>query len=145
MSVRQQLVTAVEAALAGIRKTNGYATNAGATLQPWRTRMLGKDEDRPALTVRDPADVIARTTYGLDSHGLTLEVEGATDGDATAADLRELAADLLKALGADPTWGGLAEDTALTGVRLDVVQDGIPTGMVTVTAVVQYETDPWTL
>ena len=144
MTTRASIIAAVEAALSGITRDNGYTTDAGQTVEQWRTRPVIQGEPRPALTVRDTTDSI-ELRYGQAVHTLTLEIDAVTDGDTTAATLRELAGDVLAALGSNETWGGLAEGTEAKQITLEVVRDGQPAGSLQVQATVTYATESFKL
>jgi hypothetical protein len=51
--------------------------------------------------------------------------------------------DVLKAIGMDDQWSGLADDIQPKGDKIEIDQDGKITGKVTVSIEIEYETAKW--
>lgn len=110
INLRQRLVDAIMTRLQTITVANGYETNLGARVYEWRTTPLGADE-MPGLIFRDTDEVIPQTGL-VEEHEITLEIEMyASSGVATPATTRKAIADVIKCVGADVTFGGLAQDS----------------------------------
>ena len=141
---RTDLMAAVEARLEGVTKANGYRTNLGEWLRTWSADAPNWDE-LPVLRVSDPSAEVAQALYGGLQHTVTIPVELLLPGGANPSDLRDCAADLLSAVGADPLWSGLATGSAVTAVALAPGERDRVSAGVTVSLTVTYETAPWSL
>ena len=106
---RQQICTAIDTALRTIQKSVGYETDLGNHVFEWRSTPLEEGE-LPALIWRD-TDEPVEDTIGAHLHRMVLEVELLAAGNASPATLRKMIADVVTLIGANLTWGGLAEDT----------------------------------
>lgn len=142
--IRDQVVAAVVAQLQTINTGNGYLTDLAAEdVYEWRGWAFEPDET-PALIVRDTTDTPAPLAYDTWQHALTIEIEAvavAPVGQSTAAaTLRNLLADILKAVQADETWGDLAENTVVTEIDLQKEEGTRDLGAAVVTLAIQYET-----
>lgn len=119
-SKRQTVMTAIAAQLATITVANGYETNAGNNVFEHRVVPLELTE-LPALIYRDTDDVV-ELTIGEDMHTLSVEVEGVVSGTSSATTMRKLLADIVKAMAADVTFGGVVEDTNVSGETINTEQ-----------------------
>lgn len=135
MAVDQQIFAAVCSALSAV-----------GTVHQWRPSNLAQSE-LPALEVRDPAcSVGAGAEIGRFTHRLNIEVEGwakasGTPAPAKAAEAaRTLVANIVAAMGVDPTWGGLALRTSYSGRDLEVDRAEVTVGLCTVTFIIEYRT-----
>ncbi len=120
-SKRQQIVMAIDARFKTIKTVNGYETNAGNNVYEWRSSPMIESE-LPGLIYRDTQETEA-LSIGYQVHTLTIEIEGYVVGSAAPASLRKLIADVIKAIGTDPLWGGLAEDTRPVEETIQVEQE----------------------
>jgi hypothetical protein len=75
----------------------------------WRTTDFAAEE-LPAIVYRDTHDEVT-VTVGCHLHKLTLECNLYCLGEAR--DMRQMLAVLVRTIGADVTWGALAEDTQI--------------------------------
>lgn len=108
---REDILGALETRLKTISVANGYHTALGAHVSAWLPAVISESE-RPAANVRDMDDSIIRDTAPFDTHQLSVEIDVAS---TTVTALRQAIYDVYKAVGTDPTFGGLAIDTALLG------------------------------
>lgn len=137
-SLRQRIVDAFLTRLRTIRTMNGYQTEVGASVHEWRVTGFELDE-LPALNLRDTEDVAA-LSVAEDVHALKIEVEAYVAGTTAPATLRQILADLIQAIGTDPTFGGLAQDTNVTAEAIDVRQEEKRIAAVQVSFEVQFTT-----
>ncbi len=140
-TIRQQLMNAVDAALKGILKQNGYATDIGLKVYDWHTERL-EDEDLPALVYRDLEETINLEGSAYTSHDrlLSLEITALTLGTTTPSEVRKMIADIEQAIRLGKDWGGLAEDTLYTGNKTEIEKEEREIGAVTLQFQIQYDT-----
>ena len=121
-TVRQRIMDTIAVRLQSILVSNGYKTNAGQKVFAWREFGLGSTK-LPALTYRDVDDDPDQETIGNVDNILTVEVQALTTQSATSDEqVREMLADVIVAVGADETWGDLAEFTLLPSSPMAVEQ-----------------------
>lgn len=140
---------AVGVALARIKTTNGFHTNAGNTVYVWRTSPID-DSALPCIVYRDIGSTRIDNSAGYFRHRLIVEIEGYALGSATADDLRDLLEDIYTAIGTDAywgnKWGGLAEFTeAPEEDTMELRQQDRIIGVVTVRVPIVYDTAAWRL
>lgn len=141
-TTRDQIIDAVEARLALIKAASGYRTDLGYKVRTWQATPP-RWEDLPVLQASDPEETLGQPAYGKHRHELTVRVEAILPGGTAAAVLRDAGADVLQAVGTDPTWGGLAVQTSGARVTIDPgAEDQVSAG-VTVELSIHYETDIW--
>ena len=95
--VREKIVYALVEHLKEIRAKNGYSSEAGLGVYEWLTKPLQRDQF-PAIIVRDIADEVQDD--GVFEHRLKIEIDIATKSKETLLELREIVADVLRAIGA---------------------------------------------
>lgn len=144
-SKRQQIMVAFEAALGTIRKANGYSTDIGVRVFPWRRAPLGINE-LPCIVVRDTT---AKVTYddapiGQVNNHLEVDIEALFSGAATASMARNALDDIFRCLGADPRFGGLVLETHIISHELDMQAAEHISGGVNVSALLVYRTPRYT-
>jgi hypothetical protein len=113
-TIRQQIITALDARLKAILKAGGYATDAGKNVYDWRTETIPEDF-LPALIYRDISCETEITGLEVFTHSLKIMIVIAASGSTSMAEIRKMLADIDKAIGTDLTWGGLALLTARIG------------------------------
>lgn len=119
-TIRQQIMDTIATRLATILISNGYKTNAGSNVYPWREFGL-PDTKLPAIFFRDTNDEPEQFTVGNVDNVLTVEVTATSAKSATSdQQVREMIADVIKAVGVDETWGNLAEFTLLPDAGMAV-------------------------
>lgn len=132
MSLRQQIVDAIEARLRTITVANGYNTNAGQHVYVWRTVSL-EDAELPALCVYDTDCAMAESgSIGYMTHELQVVIDAIVSGSASRTEVRKLMEDVFRAIGVDRTWGALAEHTEIQshGINLEQAERLIGAGQV---------------
>lgn len=101
---RQQIVDAVILRLRDITTANGYATNAGVTVEDWPRRY--DDAECPALGVYDVAEESDKGERDSESENrtLTVQVRIFVASNTPARELRQIIGDVQKAVGVDQFW-----------------------------------------
>ncbi len=145
MSKRQDIVNAVKARMLLIRTANGYATEIGADQSEWN--VTGKSpQELPSHEVRDAVEEakVEKPNAGLYERHLEITVIAELFEDAAGATNARLAlADIIKAVGTDPTWGGLAKFTLPVEEEIKVAEEGQRISGVTMIFQVVYFRQPW--
>lgn len=146
---RQQIVDAVKQRFAAITTANGYQTDIGLRQTEWNPGPRGADEgsdELPGHDIRDEDETATVTdkNSGVYSRSLEIVVLGyvreAGDG---AAETRKALEDMIRAVGIDPTWGGLARRTLpdTEGVAVDELAQRV--GVAHLKFKVEYSRRPW--
>ena len=143
-SIRQQIITALDTRLKTIRTASGYQTDAGAHVFDWEERTLD-DSELDAIVYRDRQNAPAAATLSkLLHYTITVEIELKTKAAGnTAARLRKMLADILKAIGTDETFSGLATRTTPGQDEIDIQQDDKIKGQARLTISIEYEATKW--
>lgn len=149
MSRRQDIITALDTRLKGILKTEGYQTDMGKNVREWYAFPVNEAPDTDSLLYEDPS--CARVEpYEYDDNvqsyhykRLTVHIYIVTSGSTAPAALRVRIADVLKAIGTDVTWGGLALDTELEGDDSEVVHEKKKIGGTRITISIDYKVERW--
>ena len=140
MTRRQEIVDAIKARLQTLQVANGYGTELGLHVFEWKVTAFA-DSELPGVAFRDTEQTVAELTGGFRNVSLTVEfILGAASGAATASVVRQGIGDVVRCIDTDPTWGGLAWDTAIQSDEMFMDHDGKLTGLAKVTAVVKYQT-----
>lgn len=154
VTIRQQIVNAVEARLETILTTGGYQTNLGEHVSVWRLVPFATS-DLPAIDIRDKRETSkAQGATSKQEHRLEMEcyIEVAEES-TTAERARIYLADVQKAIGtttggaAGRKWSGLAIDTEPGESQMEIGQDGKIIGGIKFTFTIIYRTlsfDPYT-
>ncbi len=140
----QQVSDALEAALRGIETSAGYRTDIGQRLRAWQVQPP-QWQDLPVMEVRADRVEGVRFAYGKQELALGVDVMIHLPGGTSLETLRAHAADVLQALGADPTLGGLATDIRVTEIEVDPGESDRVSDGLRVSLAVVCEVDPWTL
>jgi len=139
-SRRQLLVDAVRTRFATILVSGGYETNIGAKLFEWRVTEL-ETADLPALNFRDTRNVTEQKLSHIHQHALEFEADVLTAGvSETPKQIRKMIADVVKCIGVDRTWGGIAYDTDPKEDVLGMDQAGLIAGGARIKFVIKYRT-----
>lgn len=139
MTRRQEIVDAIKARLSSIRTANGYDTDLGLHVFEWKVTAFA-DSELPGVCFRDTEQLVAELTGGMRNISLTVEfILGAAAGAATASIVRQGIGDVVRCIDSDPTWGGLAWDTAIQSDEMFMDHDGRLTGLAKVTAAIKYQ------
>lgn len=143
MSIRQNIMTAVDGRLKIITTANGYNTNAGAHVFDWLDRDLA-DSELDAIIYRDKSNEISDSGFGTVINTVTVEIEVKTkSASTTAAQVRKMIEDVYKAIGTDDTWGGLALTTIPQTDEIDLSQVEKIAGSAMIIVKIQYNTATW--
>ena len=127
MSIRRQdILGAIKTRMNGISVAGGYHTAAGVNVFIWRTANLDQTI-LPALVIRDTGQAKDQegesSPYSFDTWRMKVEIEVVCEsGSTTDVLLRQIIADVYKAIGVDDTWGGNAITSFLSDDEM-VLQD----------------------
>lgn len=145
-SKRQQIVDAVKTRFATITKANGYETDIGLKQTEWHLTPKEQD-DLPGHDIRDEVEktiIPENKNAGVYERRLKITViTEVPEGDATATESRKALADMIKAVGVDPKWGGLARRTLPDTDDVTVDEQGARTGAARLTMHIEYSRSPW--
>lgn len=108
-SIRQQILTAIKTRLQTITVANGYETDIGSNVNVWHTTDF-QETELPAIDLRDPAEEV-ETRGGNHICTLSIEIEAKVSGTTSDVSMRDIIADIIKAVGIDSTFSGLVQDT----------------------------------
>jgi hypothetical protein len=147
MSLRQQIVDAIETRAKTISVANGYQTAIGSHVFVWKLTPFGANE-MPGVDIRDRSDAIdsegLKGSVNVDNHDLTVAFEVVCQSGRTSDDdVRKMIADVYKMIGMDPTWGSLALTTQLAGDEITETQDEHVIAGATITVTVLYRTNKY--
>lgn len=143
MSIRQQIITALDTRLRTITTANGYLTNVGQRVFDWLDRDLA-DTELDAIVYRDPANEISQETFSQVDNRVRVEIEVKTkSASTTAAQVRKLIEDVYKAIGIDETFGGLAHEAQPVSENIDIQQADKIMGSATVVIEIYYVSTKW--
>lgn len=147
-SIREQILAAVQTALAAIDGTGGYQTSlAGKVYRDYQIPAQ-VDEDL-AVVVLDRGDVKRRHLRLVYENVLTVELRCvANEGDPAQLNklLGRLLADVERKVAATETWGGLAVRTFVLDARPSLNEAAMPTGVAFASLQIWYRTsltDPY--
>lgn len=141
ISRRQQIISAIATAFAGILTASGFQTDIGQKVTKWdqtpitERRMKGVD-------ISDPEELSFPGTTLHQDHELTVQavIHCKDEAGATPEYLRNAIADVWRKIGADRTWGALARTTEPIKSEIGVDQAGQITGAARVQFKVKYRT-----
>ncbi len=125
-------------AAAAVTTEGNYETNLGESVYEWQEAPLAEDAG-PACSYKDTVTV-RNYSSGLWEHTMALELF--LYGN-TPAQVRQMIADVLKAIGTKPTWDGLAKWTRLVGEDTGADQKNRKVFISHLTFNVQYTTVYW--
>ena len=105
-NIRQQIMGKLDTLLKTIKTTASYETNLGNSVYEWREYPIG-DTAGPACVYKDTDnyEILCTNTW---RHKLHVEI--ILYGN-TATQVRQMIADVIKAIGTKQTWDGLAQKT----------------------------------
>ena len=121
---RQQILDALAARLPLILVADGYRTDAGLYTVFIDSEVPKSKHDLPCLLVFDStADADDAVINGRTDYRLNITIEVVVLNDTSAKEQRRIAADVLKAIGVDDSFGQLAYRTVLKSVDTNVVYE----------------------
>ena len=141
-TIRQRIVTAIQTALSGISIANGYKTDVGARVYVWHVTPYG-DDQIPCVNLFDRVCETERHLSGRHHHKLRIEIVVTALGTSTDSDLRKMIGDVIKVMGANRKWGGLAYDTDPQSDEIVVEQGDRRRGGANLVFVVHFRTEPY--
>jgi hypothetical protein len=145
-SKRDQIFAAVKARFATITVAAGYQTDIGANVLEWQLTALDNGQ-LPASLLSDPVE--ETSTEGSKNSAtytrlLTIVAQLVlAETDATATMARKALADVIKAIGTDDKWGGLARRTLPKKDELVVDSESARIGGARIEFIVEYSRAPW--
>lgn len=151
MSVRQNIISALIAALEGITIENGYNTDAGNNVAEWKTYDSDPAEDGDTIVVHDircepstdaesESDDNARD---YDFKKLTVNIILLTCGKDAPQTLRLMIDDVCKAIGSDDSFGGIADNTEWINDQTDVDKKSKTYGGTLYALAISYRCSRW--
>lgn len=149
MGKRQQIVDAVKNRFAGITTASGYQTDIGLKQTEWNPGPKGADpeaDELPGHDIRDEVETTVVKDKNSGNYDRELEiivVAELKETDATATLARKALEDMIKAVGVDPTWGGLARRTVPMEDDINVDELGQQIGAARLRFKVEYSRRPW--
>lgn len=146
---RQRIIDAVKARFAGITTAAGYQTDIGLKQTEWNPGPKGADpeaDELPGHDIRDEVETAAVKDKNSGTYDRELEVVVIAElkEDGAGASLARMALeDMVKAVGVDPTWGGLARRTVPVEEDINVDELGQQIGAARLRFKVEYGRRPW--
>jgi hypothetical protein len=141
-TIRQRIITSLDARLKTILVANGYQTDVGANIFDWRAEAL-EESDLPALIYRDTLCNTEISNISSYTHRMTVEIIAVVANDTPMAIIRNIIADIDKAIGVDDRWGNLAVLTERTGDESGVEIDDRKYAGCRLTVVITFRTLGW--
>lgn len=134
-SQKQQIFDSINARLETILRANGYNSDVGAHVFPWKLTPVDDQNQLPAIRFRDVTALRTSHIGKATIHRAQYELEALARSDSTADEIRDILRDVVRALGVDVTLGGLAADIELSedNFMIDVASRVIASGQMTAT------------
>lgn len=152
-SIRQQIVDAIETRLGQIAVGKVWTLEDGSThtctvaskgVYPWR-KVPFSPTQLPAIAIYDGGSTLEDGPIGSFSHALEVSIVGYIASSSPVNTARELAADILAAVGSDHRWGGLAQWSYVESLPLDIEPAGDVVAAGEIKLTVHYRTGRWQL
>ena len=151
-SVRQQLVDAIVARLGLITTGKVWTLPDGSYtcatvvkgVYPWRKVAISAAQC-PSIGIYDTEGRLVDGIIGKNRHDLVVSVVGYLAGTAPIDACRTLAADIMAAIGSDPTWGTLALSTTIESIPLQQDPAGDVVAACQFELSISYDTPLWQL
>ncbi len=102
-------MTALITRLQTITVSNGYETDIGSSVYEWRV-MNFEETELPAMDVRDKGETV-EVRGGNHDYTLSIEIETRVSGSTAATTMRDIIADVMKAIGTDSSFNSLVQNT----------------------------------
>lgn len=138
---RQQIIFALDARLKTILVADGYKTNLGQNVSWWRQEPYADNES--GISCEDSSAAPEWIGAGLQLQRLNVEIRIVMPVGAQAAEMRAAAADVIRAVGTDLTFGGLVEDCVQGDEPMSVEQEATRHGGTIINLALEYVTEPW--
>ena len=123
---RQAIYTAVKTRFATITTANGYQTGIGSKVKEWQLTPL-ETADLDCLILNDPVESGEDEDKNSATFTRYLEFEAKavlSESSASPTKARQAQDDLIKCIGVDEKWGGLARRTLMGDCELVVDKEG---------------------
>ncbi len=146
MTIKEQIDSRIETILAGIRIVNGFQTDAGANVFK-NLEYTERPDVIPCIAwfpgeMSSGADGDTPPSLGEENHFYPVTVEGYIADDKRGTSGEQLRTDIVRALRADNTLGGLAEQIQEVKSSLAVQEGDEVFSLVQVSFTIFYVT-PW--
>ena len=141
-TIRQRIVDAIQSAARGISVANGYKTDFGGRAHLWKVTPY-EDAGLPCLNIFDRKREIERHLSGRHHHQLLVEIVVVALGTATDRDLRAMMADVIRMVGQNRKWGGLAYDTDPVSDEIAIEQEDRKRGGAKLAFLIHFRTEPY--
>lgn len=150
-TVWQQIRNAIDARLKLILVANGYQTDAGKNVFYWRTTDFKQNEDGtlpdlPAIKYFETTEENETLNMAIESNTIALNIEvlaGGSDDEAVKTALDQMYADILKCVGVDETWGGLALLTEIKAHEVKLEREELLMGSILTVFELKYRHRRW--
>lgn len=146
---RQQILDKVKERFALITVANGYQTDIGLKQTEWHPgpKSANPDDDElPGHDIRDEDEetIIEKKNSGVYDRQLEITVIAEQrEADATATLSRLALEDMIRAVGKDQTWDGLARRTLPLNDGISVDELGQQVGAALLRFRIEYSRPPW--
>lgn len=142
---RADIITAMQTRFQAIRTTDPVPYHTDLGLHVFAGKTMPFDENEvPGISIMDVGrqllDEKIDQTGNVQDHLLECEIKLECAGGTALATLRQMIADVYRAIAIDDKWGGLAHQTLDGGDRLDVDQEDRKIGGAIITVFVHYRT-----
>lgn len=146
MAKRQVIWDKVIARLATITTGNGYQTNVGADIRQWQLTPL-ESTDIDCLCVSDPTesgDDGQDKNSAMFTRYLEINIKAfLAESTASPEKARKVECDLIKCVGVDEKWDGLARRTSLETSEIAVDEKGARIGGLDFTMKIEFSRKRW--
>jgi hypothetical protein len=145
-SIRQRICSAFDTRLKGITVAAGYATNVGQNVFEWIPAVIDQDQTPGILWMdvdESPSNLTTAGTIGYHDHRLRIEARIIASGSTSIATIRKALADVVRAIGVDTTWGGLASRTNPVANDMDAEKADRLAAAMRLTIEIDYTTHKW--
>jgi hypothetical protein len=139
-----EILQAIGARLELITVDNGYYTDLGSSVVYFRD-IDAEYGMEPVLTFRDADNVLFASENNYHEANLPIEIEAIAFGENVMDLGVQMFADIIKAVGLDTTWGGLALKTDLVSSYKNVETKGRRAVRVDASILITYRVPKWTV
>lgn len=152
MSIRQNIIDAIAARLGLIASGHVFTLETGgsytcatspAVVAVWRKTPFTPAQF-PAVGIWDTRSTLDREgIVGAFTHLLEVSIVGFLASSAPIGTARDLQADIVAAIGSDPRWSGLADETIVEELPMDAAQGGDIVAAVEIRVTIRYRAGLW--
>ncbi len=119
-SIRQQIIDALKTRLEDVTTINVNETEVGSNIFEWRTTDW-QESELEGINIRDTNESV-EVRGGNHACSLDIELEAKVAAGTSPAKSRAVIADVTKAIGSDPRFGGLVQHTTPVENEMDIEQ-----------------------